>query len=165
MKASAFEKRRALFESALAPGEPAAVRIARQWSSAPDVRSTCPCCGYPTIAQRHAYDICALCDWEDDGQDDPWYCPPHRGIDPAKVNGGPNGDYSLREARANFQEHGTQYRPSDPTFLRGRSASFDEARLLAIALWNTFLTGRALFAQADAEARAVIAAAYENEED
>jgi hypothetical protein len=30
---------------------------------------TCPCCGYPTLRSRDAYDICELCNWEDDGQD------------------------------------------------------------------------------------------------
>jgi hypothetical protein len=49
--------------------------------------------------------------------------------------------------------------------LRDRSAHFDDARLLATALWNAFLSGRALFAQADAEARAIIEAAYEIEDE
>lgn len=33
-------------------------------------RFTCPCCGYPTLDEKDSYDICLLCDWEDDGQDD-----------------------------------------------------------------------------------------------
>jgi hypothetical protein len=65
---------------------------------------TCPCCGYPTLPDRRAYDICPLCNWEDDGQDGP-----HAD----EVWGGPNSDYSLLEARANFKEHLTMYRPSD----------------------------------------------------
>src|SRR5579863_7304160 len=28
----------------------------------------CPCCGYPTLTDRDAYEICCLCNWEDDGQ-------------------------------------------------------------------------------------------------
>ena len=65
---------------------------------------TCPCCGYPTLSERGAYDICPLCDWEDDGQDDP-----HAD----EVWGGPNSDYSLSESRDNFQKHLTMYRPAD----------------------------------------------------
>jgi len=31
---------------------------------------TCPGCGYPTNKTKAEYDICVLCDWEDDGTDD-----------------------------------------------------------------------------------------------
>ena len=34
-------------------------------------RITCPCCGYPTLTGPRLYEICELCWWEDDGQDDP----------------------------------------------------------------------------------------------
>ena len=68
------------------------------------VNFTCLCCGYPTLSQRGAYDICPLCDWEDDGQDDP-----HAD----EIWGGPNSDYSLSEARTNFKKHLTMYRPND----------------------------------------------------
>ncbi|WP_124333832.1 CPCC family cysteine-rich protein [Pseudomonas chlororaphis] len=27
----------------------------------------CPCCGYRTLSSRANYDICGLCNWEDDG--------------------------------------------------------------------------------------------------
>ena len=63
----------------------------------------CPCCGYDTLTESAGYEICYLCNWEDDGQDDP---------DADKVLGGPNGDYSLTEARKNFQKYGIMYRPS-----------------------------------------------------
>ncbi len=63
----------------------------------------CPACGYPTLDERAAYEICMLCSWEDDGQD---------GRDADQVYGGPNSDYSLSEARQNFDLHGTSYRPS-----------------------------------------------------
>lgn len=33
-------------------------------------RFKCPCCGYPTLNERVAYDVCILCNWEVDGQDD-----------------------------------------------------------------------------------------------
>ncbi|MEQ8477834.1 CPCC family cysteine-rich protein [Fulvivirga sp.] len=32
--------------------------------------NTCPGCGYPSIDERGNYEICAICNWEDDGQDD-----------------------------------------------------------------------------------------------
>jgi hypothetical protein len=31
------------------------------------VRLSCPCCGYPTLGASGAYEICFLCNWEDDG--------------------------------------------------------------------------------------------------
>jgi hypothetical protein len=67
-------------------------------------RYVCPCCNYPTLHGRIGYEICGLCDWEDDGQDD------HNADE---VLGGPNQDYSLREAQENFKAHFTMYRPSD----------------------------------------------------
>ncbi len=30
----------------------------------------CPCCGYKTLNERGDYEICEVCFWEDDGQDD-----------------------------------------------------------------------------------------------
>jgi hypothetical protein len=53
----------------------------------------CPCCGFLTLPERGAYDICQVCFWEDDGQDD---------HDADDVRGGPNGTLSLTEARSNF---------------------------------------------------------------
>lgn len=64
----------------------------------------CPCCYFPTLAERQGYDICFLCNWEDDGQD-------NHNAD--KVLGGPNRDYSLTEARSNFAKYLTSYRPTD----------------------------------------------------
>ena len=32
--------------------------------------SPCPCCGYLTLDERGGYEICPVCYWEDDGQDD-----------------------------------------------------------------------------------------------
>ncbi len=69
-----------------------------------DGRFACPCCGRPSLSAPAEYDICPICFWEDDGQDDP---------NAAEVWGGPNRDYSLAEARENFRKHGTMYRPSD----------------------------------------------------
>ncbi|MFZ5766349.1 MAG: CPCC family cysteine-rich protein [Thermodesulfobacteriota bacterium] len=67
-------------------------------------RCTCPACGYPTIGARSQYDMCRLCCWEDDGQDDE---------KADEVWGGPNGDYSLTEARLNFSRFSCMFRPED----------------------------------------------------
>ena len=69
----------------------------------------CPCCGYLTLTDNGKYEICRLCNWEDDGTDDPY-------INSA---GGPNGDYTLKEARENFQKYLIMYRPDD----RGKTDS------------------------------------------
>ncbi|WP_433331007.1 CPCC family cysteine-rich protein [Spirillospora sp. CA-294931] len=57
----------------------------------------CPCCGYLTLDSRGGYEICEVCFWEDDGQDD---------HDADLVRGGPNGALSLTKARRNFAEFG-----------------------------------------------------------
>ncbi|HTD33930.1 MAG TPA: CPCC family cysteine-rich protein, partial [Candidatus Elarobacter sp.] len=80
---AAFELRRETFEDVLAPELTPEQRLREQLDEG--VRATCPCCGYPTIAERGAYEICSLCAWEDDGQDDP---------DAERVANGPNHDYS-----------------------------------------------------------------------
>lgn len=46
-----------------------------------------PCCGFITLTERSAYEICPVCFWEDDGQDD---------HDADHVRGGPNGRSPLR---------------------------------------------------------------------
>ena len=57
----------------------------------------CPCCGCLTLGERGGYEICPVCFWEDDGQDE----------DNADlILGGPNGSLSLTQARRNFQEYG-----------------------------------------------------------
>jgi len=68
------------------------------------VRYECPCCGYPTLEERGSYDICEICGWEDDGQDDPYA---------EEIWGGPNYSYSLAEARENYRRYLTKYRPTD----------------------------------------------------
>jgi hypothetical protein len=53
----------------------------------------CPCCGYLTLPERGGYDICPVCFWEDDGQDE---------HDADTVRGGPNSHLSLNRARKNY---------------------------------------------------------------
>ena len=57
----------------------------------------CPCCGYRTLPERGGDDICPVCFWEDDGQDEQ---------DADVVRGGPNGSASLTQARTNFKAFG-----------------------------------------------------------
>lgn len=51
---------------------------------------TCPSCGYPILNERGAFEICSICDWEDDGQDD---------AEADEVWGGPNKNLSLNDSR------------------------------------------------------------------
>jgi hypothetical protein len=51
---------------------------------------TCPGCAYPTLISRGHYQICDVCNWEDDNQDD-------KTAD--EVWGGPNGKLSLTANR------------------------------------------------------------------
>ena len=60
-----------------------------------DLPLRCPCCCCKTLDGRGGFDICPVCFWEDDGQDD---------YDADDVRGGPNGALSLTEARANYQK-------------------------------------------------------------
>jgi hypothetical protein len=60
-------------------------------------RWACPCCHFLTLHERGGFDICQVCFWEDDGQDDQ---------DAAVVRGGPNGALSLERARQNFAAYG-----------------------------------------------------------
>ncbi|MAK61658.1 MAG: hypothetical protein CMK09_11820 [Ponticaulis sp.] len=60
----------------------------------------CPCCGFETLSERGEYEICRVCWWEDDGQND---------TNADQILGGPNGRYSLTDARNNFRDHGYMY--------------------------------------------------------
>jgi hypothetical protein len=63
-------------------------------------KAVCPSCGLPTLNGRAAYGYCFLCQWEDDGQDDP---------DADTVFGGPNGEISLTDSRIRFEDKLTSY--------------------------------------------------------
>ena len=53
----------------------------------------CLCCGYKTLSTPGAFELCQVCWWQDDGQDD---------SDADVVRGTVNGMLSLSEARRNF---------------------------------------------------------------
>lgn len=68
----------------------------------------CPVCDYPTIYEPGGYEICDLCDWEDDDFD----------------GAGANGDYTLEEARRNFRCHLSMYRRSHEISLHVQRPGF-----------------------------------------
>jgi len=70
-----------------------------------DLPLRCPCCGYKTLKERGEFEICPVCFWEDDGQDDD---------DADEILGGPNGDISLTQGRANYKELGASQRQDLP---------------------------------------------------
>ena len=67
---------------------------------------TCPCCDFRTLSTRGGYEICPVCQWEDDG-----------GREPDRLSS-PN-HMTLREGRSNFarfgasSERATLHVPSD----------------------------------------------------
>lgn len=65
-----------------------------------EIGEACPCCGYETLSSRGNLEICRVCWWEDDGQDN----------EDADQEGGPNG-MSLTVGRENFKKSGS----SDPS--------------------------------------------------
>ncbi len=82
----------------------------------------CPCCRLPTLVDRGESASCDVCWWEDNGQGD---------ADAEVVRGGPNGDYSLAEARRNFIAYGSMYRPGERAYRwAGRPPSPEERPLL-----------------------------------
>jgi Cysteine-rich CPCC len=64
----------------------------------------CLCCGSRTLTAPAVFELCPVCWWLDDGQDE---------ADADVVRGGPNGTLSLTAARANFLAYGA----SDPRSL------------------------------------------------
>ena len=70
---------------------------ARLEGQPPELPLCCPCCGCKTLGERGGFEICDVCFWEDDGQDD---------YDAEVVRGGPNGAISLAQARVNYQRFG-----------------------------------------------------------
>jgi len=55
----------------------------------------CPCCGCRTLTERGGFNLCPVCFWEDDGQDD---------HDADEIRGGPNACLSLTEGRNNYRQ-------------------------------------------------------------
>jgi hypothetical protein len=60
----------------------------------------CQCCGYLTLKSPGVLELCPVCWWEDDGQDD---------SDVDSVRGTVNGFISLSEARTNYLRYGASH--------------------------------------------------------
>jgi Cysteine-rich CPCC len=69
-----------------------------------ETRFRCPCCGYRTLNTPESMELCPVCWWEDDGQEDD---------DAGEVRLTVNGALSLSEARMHFTECGAAH----PRFL------------------------------------------------
>lgn len=121
-----LDTRRRWFEEYISRIEQGVIRPAE-----PDVGYTCPCCGFPTLEERGGYNICYLCNWEDDGQDDP-----HAD----EVWGGPNGSYSLSEARTNFARYLIMYDPGKPATCIGGNGNAELERQAKSAIIEAFET-------------------------
>ena len=94
-------------------------------------RFTCPCCGYPSLTARSAYEICFLCSWEDEGQDD----------QEADDESGPNHGMTLTEARRNFEKHLVMYCPGeDPRIGGGDTAEEVASKRRALQAFEALIT-------------------------
>ena len=58
-----------------------------------ELPNTCPVCGFYSLGERNSWEICGICYWEDDGQDE---------YNKEEVKGGPNGKHSLESYRTSF---------------------------------------------------------------
>jgi len=93
----------------------------------------CPCCGYPTLGSLSKFEICFLCGWEDDGQDD---------ADADVVRSGPNHSFSLVEARENFERYLMKYPPELDTRVGGPDSERErEAKQAIIAAYGRMMEG------------------------
>ena len=85
----------------------------------------CPCCGRRTLDERGGYDICRVCWWEDDGQDN---------SEADLVWGGPNSDLSLTQARANVLLRGIfDPRRTDLRKSQDPAATYEAGRIFVFA--------------------------------
>lgn len=104
------------------------------------MKYTCLCCGYPILECERSCEPCFLCDWEnglgtveaggDYEQDD---------YNTDKVLGGPNDDYSLTEARKNFEVYGIIYRPGYDMFDLLMQPAYADKRKKQISLLNSLI--------------------------
>ena len=125
MKKSFWERRR--FFEVYSPGPKA--QAGSEQSN--EVRYACPCCGYPTLGSLGEFEICTLCCWEDDGQDD---------ADADLVRGGPNHSFSLVEARENFERYSVKYPPDLDTRCGGPDSEREkEAKRTIIAAYDQMM--------------------------
>jgi hypothetical protein len=94
-------------------------------------KTLCSCCYYPTLNDHGGRETCHICGWTDIGQGD---------ADASEVKGGPNTNYSLREARTNFRKSFDMYRSSDVEQKQAMRSSM-EMRKSEIKEFNRLLVG------------------------
>ncbi len=126
-------------------------------------RYPCPCCGHATLPELGHYDICPVCLWEDDGQDDP----------DADRDSGPN-HLSLAQARIHYLTFGacdekarSLVRPPAPDeaatrrFVLEGGRAVERASLAPETVWNLLHDGHvcALERRADG-VRATVSCLY-----
>ena len=85
------------------------------------VQLACPCCGYATLETRGQFEICPICFWEDDGQDD---------VDAHEEKGGPNR-HSLLEGRKSFLLTGVAH-PEDHAAVRAPTSEDRRLRVFRL---------------------------------
>jgi hypothetical protein len=78
-----------------------------------DTLYRCPCCGCRTLPTPESMQLCPVCWWEDDGQEDG---------DAAEVRLTVNGALSLAQARDHYQACGAAH-PRFMTYVRKPQAS------------------------------------------
>jgi hypothetical protein len=106
-------------------------------------RFACPCCGYPTLTELANYEICELCNWEDDGQSE---------AEANEVWGGPNANYSLAEARKNFLQYRVMYTPGrDQRIAKGDSKLEYETKGLLIEAFKKLRSSQQYMPEVEAE--------------
>ncbi len=76
-------------------------------------RHPCPCCGFDTLNASGAYELCPICLWED-GEDE-------------------GETLELRQARANFRDHGNIY-PAGTAPIEVMHPSPERTQLITYAL-------------------------------
>lgn len=79
---------------------------------------SCPCCGFKTIGERGNYEICTVCWWEDNGQD-------NKHSD--EIMAGPNYGISLIQGRYNFIMQGL-YDPNRQDLMKLKAENGKYAR-------------------------------------
>jgi hypothetical protein len=78
------------------------------------------------LTARAVHEVCDLCLWQDDGQDD---------LHADGIWGGPNGSLSLTEARDNFRDHFSKWDADDP-MSEPYSVCVTEARRAMVAAFE-----------------------------
>jgi hypothetical protein len=132
------EARRAWWDAYFESEDPDVLR------ARPNAMYCCPACGYPTLSRRADYQICGLCDWQDDGQDDP---------EPG-VSGGSNGECSLAEARHNWEARRSMYAQGPPrAHVEECLAVFDHRMTLDLRITKPSLMPGASYEGSDGRGR------------